>query len=150
MMTLIIARSKAPRISSLRKTEANSGGLDTIPRYSIMPINMPRMVTVNIPISIAPGIFLIERTAMTRKLITASRVSDCIMSPKLTRVASLATIIPPLFKPINPIKRPTPQPIAILRFIGILSSIHCRILVILMIMNNMPAMKTAPRAISHE
>ena len=78
------------------------------------------------------------------------KVSICKKLPKLTKVASLATIIPPLFSPINPIKRPTPEPIAILRFKGMLSNIHLLSGVTLIITNKIPAKKTAPRATSHE
>ncbi len=77
------------------------------------------------------------------------KVSICRKLPKLTNVASFATIIPPLFNPIKPIKRPTPEPIAILRFKGMLSNIHLLRGVTLIITNNIPAKNTAPSATSH-
>ena len=48
------------------------------------------------------------------------------------------------------INNPTPAPIAILRFIGMLLSIHCLRGVTLIITNKIPARKTAPKAISQE
>ena len=99
---------------------------------------------------IAPGIFLMESIEISKKPRPANKVLGFVKSPKLKKVAPLATIIPPFLSPINPINNPTPAPIAILRFKGILSSIHRLRGVILMMKNRMPAIKTAPKAISHE
>ena len=60
------------------------------------------------------------------------------------------TFNPDYRKPIKPIKSPTPEPIAILKFKGIPSNIHLRKGVILISVNKIPAQKTAPRATSHE
>ena len=78
----------------------------------------------------------------------ARRVSISLKLPKLKNVASFCIIMPPVFKPINPTNKPTPAPIAILRFIGMLFSIYCLRGVTLMITNKIPAKKTAPSATS--
>ena len=88
--------------------------------------------------------------AIRRNPIAASKVSIWRKLPKLKNVASLETIIPPLLRPIKPINSPTPEPIAILKFRGMLSSIHFLSGVILIITNKIPAKNTAPRATSHE
>ena len=80
----------------------------------------------------------------------ANSVSILVKSPKLRKVALLETINPPFFKPIKPINSPTPAPIAMRRFRGILSSIHLLNLVTLIIKNKTPAKKTAPSATSQE
>ena len=56
--------------------------------------------------------------------------------------------MPPVFKPIKPTNKPTPAPIAILRFIGMLFNIHCLNGVMLIITNKTPAKNTAPKATS--
>ena len=149
-MTLTIATSKAPKISSFKKIGARLGGYDTSPWNWILLSIRPRQVTDRTPINIAPVIFLDAKTAIKRKPAADKKVSICKKLPKLTNVASLAMIIPPLFRPIKPINKPTPEPIAILRFKGMLSSIHFRKGVTLIITNNIPAKKTAPKATSHE
>ena len=115
-----------------------------------MPIKIDATVTIITPMSIAPGTFLTARIAITRNPSIERMVSVLKKLPMLSSVASFGTMMPPFFKPISPMKRPTPEPIAILRFIGILSNIHCRTGVMLIIQNKIPAIKTAPRAISHE
>ena len=107
-------------------------------------------VTASMPIIIAPGTFLIDRIAINRKPNPANRVLELVKSPRLKNVAPLETIIPPFFRPMKPIKRPTPAPIAILRFKGMLSSIHLLRGVTLIMKKRIPAIKTAPRAVSHE
>ena len=116
----------------------------------MMPIKIDETVTIITPINIAPGTFLTASIAIKRKPSIESKVSVLSKSPMLIRVASFGTIMPPFFKPMSPIKRPTPDPMAILKFMGILSSIHCLIGVMLIIQNKIPAINTAPRAISHE
>ena len=106
-------------------------------------------MTLSTPIIIAPETCLFAKTEISKKPTAESKVSIFIKLPKLTKVASLATIIPPLFKPIKPIKRPTPEPIAILKFMGILSNIHLLNGVTLIITNKIPAKNTAPNATSH-
>ena len=95
-------------------------------------------------------IFLIVKIAISKKPNADSSVLILEKSPRLKKVVSLETIIPPFFKPIKPIKKPTPEAIAILKFSGILSIIHFLIGVTLIIKNKMPDKKTAPRAVSHE
>ena len=99
---------------------------------------------------IAPVIFLIARTDIKRNPIAAKSVSVLSKFPRLKKVASFETTIPPLLRPIKPIKSPTPQPIAILKLKGMLSNIHRLKLVMLMIKNKIPAIKTVPSATSHE
>ena len=99
---------------------------------------------------IAPGTFLTERPAMSINPNAAISVSGFVKSPMLTNVAPLATMIPPLFKPMKPINKPTPDPIAILKFRGILSNIHLRNGVTLIRKNKTPAIITAPKATCHE
>ena len=101
------------------------------------------------PIIIAPVTFLIANIKIRRKPIDASKVSIFLKLPILKKVASFCTIMPPVFNPIKPTNKPTPAPIAILRFMGILLSIHCLNGVMLMITNKIPAKKTAPSATSH-
>ena len=132
------------------KVGAILGGIDTSPRYSINPRKTDERVTTSTPTSIAPGTFLTDKEHIIKKPNAAKSVSGLVKSPKLRKVALLAAIIPPFFKPIKPMKRPTPAPIAILRLRGILSSIHRLKLVTLIIKNKTPAKKTAPRATSQE
>ena len=108
------------------------------------------IVIVNIPIIIEPGIFLNDKAEITRKPMQARSVSIFLKSPRANKVVSLLIIIPPLFKPINQINKPTPAPIAILRLKGMLEIIQLLNFVILIIKNRIPAKKTAPKAISHE
>ena len=100
--------------------------------------------------TMAPGILRIESTAITKKLNMAKIVSGFVRSPMLRRVASFEVIIPPLLRPIIPMNKPTPAPIAIRKLNGILSSIHCLSGVTLIIKNRIPARNTAPKATSHE
>ena len=51
-------------------------------------------------------IFLIVKIAINKKPNADSNVSILEKSPRLKKVASLETIIPPFFKPIKPIKKP--------------------------------------------
>ena len=143
-----MAISSAPKISNSRNTGVTSGGRANIPSNSTKFRIMLKRVTVRIPIIIAPGIFLIESIAISKNPKPANKVLEFAKSPKLRKVAPSEIIIPPFFRPINPIKRPTPAPIAILRFSGILSSIHLRKGVMLIMKKRTPAMKTAPRAVS--
>ena len=122
---LIMAKSNACPISSFNKTGINEGGEETIPLNLIRLRANAMEVTKKIPITIAPGIFLIESTAITKKPIIAKIVSGFVRSPMLRRVASFEVIIPPLFRPIIPINKPTPAPIAIRKLKGMLSNIHC-------------------------
>ena len=149
-MTLSIATSKAPMISNSMSTGVKSGGRAKTPsnftRFKKILIN----VIANIPIMIAPGIFLMESIEISKKPKPASKVLGFVKSPKLKKVAPLATIIPPFLSPIKPMNKPTPAPIAILRFKGMLSNIHRLKGVILIMKNKMPAIKTAPNATSHE
>ena len=150
MITLIIAKLSAPKISNFINTGINGGGRETSPLNSTIPIKIDAIVINMTPISIAPETFLTAKIAINRNPSIESIVSLLNRSPILKRVASFGTMMPPFFKPISPMKSPTPEPIAILRFIGILSNIHCLIGVMLIIQNKIPAMNTAPRAISHE
>ena len=149
-MTLIIATSNAPRISNFISTGVTSGGIENTPSNLTRFKKILISVTDNIPIMIAPGIFLIESIDISKNPKPANKVPGFVKSPRLKKVAPFATIIPPFLRPMNPINRPTPAPIAILRFKGILSNIHRLKGVMLMIKNRIPAMKTAPRATSHE
>ena len=148
MITLIIATSKAPRISNCIRTGMTSGGRANTPSNFTKFNETLIKVTINIPIIIAPGIFLIESIEMSKKPSPANKVLGFVKSPKLKKVAPLATIIPPFLSPMKPMNKPTPAPIAILRLIGILSSIHLLREVMLIIKNRIPAIKTAPRATS--
>ena len=148
-MILIIATSKAPAISNFINVGIKSGGAEINPLKSIKPSNNPEIVIVKTPIIIAPVTFLIANTKINRKPMAASKVSTFLKLPMLKKVASFCTIIPPVFRPIKPTNKPTPAPMAILRFMGILLSIHCLNGVTLMITNKIPAKKTAPRATSH-
>ena len=148
--TLSIARSKAPSISIFIKVGAILGGIETNPPNSISPRKIENAVTRITPIRIAPGVFLTEREQIIRKPNAASKVSGFVKSPRLRNVALFETINPPFFKPIKPINKPTPAPIAIRRLRGMLSSIHLLNLVTLIIKNKTPAKNTAPRATSHE
>ena len=120
-----------------------------------MPLNFIRstptaiIVIIKMPIMIAPGIFLIDKAAIIRNPNEASIVSIFEKSPRANNVASLLIIMPPLFNPIIPINKPTPAPIAILKFIGMLAIIQLLRFVTLMIKNKIPAIKTAPSATSH-
>ena len=122
----------------------------------ITPLNLIRsaataiMVIVSIPMIIAPGIFLIDKAAIIRNPKAASSVSIFEKSPRANNVASLVIIMPPLFNPIIPINKPTPAPIAILKFMGMLEIIQLLRFVTLIIKNKIPAIKTAPKAISQE
>ena len=148
-MTLIIARSNAPIMSNFINVGASDGGIETTPLKLTIPRNIPIIVIPRTPMIIAPGIFLTDKIVIDKKPKAARRVSILEKSPKLNKVASFEIIIPPLFKPIKPINKPTPEPIAILRFNGILSNIHLLKGVTLIITNKIPAKKTAPSAISH-
>ena len=150
IITLSIAISKAPKISIFISVGAILGGIDTKPPNSTNSRNIEHTVISITPIRIAPGIFLTDKEQIIRKPKAANNVSIFVKSPKLRKVASLETINPPFFNPIKPIKSPTPAPIAIRRFRGILSSIHLLNLVTLIMKNKTPAKKTAPRATSHE
>ena len=90
------------------------------------------------------------RTEINKKPSPAKTVSVLEKSPRLKKFESLATISPPLFSPIKPTNKPTPEPIATLRFMGMLSNIHLLSGVTLIITNKMPAKKTAPKATSQE
>ena len=126
------------------------GGIETNPRNSTSPSKIDITVTRITPIRMAPGVFLTEREQITRKPNAASKVSGFVKSPRLRNVALFATIKPPFFKPMKPINKPTPAPIAIRRLRGMLSSIHLLNLVTLIMKNKIPAKNTAPRATSHE
>ena len=80
----------------------------------------------------------------------ANNVSMFARFPSFKKVASLLIIRPPLFSPMKPINNPTPAPIAILRFNGMLSIIQPLNLLTLTKKNKTPAKKTDPRAISQE
>ena len=112
--------------------------------------NTPRRVTDRTPIIIAPETFLTAKISIRRNPKPDNNVSISSKFPRLKNVALFETMMPPLFKPIKPIKRPTPDPIAILRLRGILSNIHFLKGVILIITNKIPAKNTAPSATSHE
>ena len=143
-----MAISNAPRMSNCISTGITSGGRAKMPSISTNSSNTPTKVTANIPMIIAPGIFLIESIEIIKKPMPANNVLRFVKSPKLKKVAPLATIIPPFLRPMKPMNKPTPAPIAILKLSGILSSIHLLSEVMLIIKNNVPAIKTAPRATS--
>ena len=150
IIILNIVISRAPIISNFRKTGEISGGKANTPSNFTRPKKILIKVTASIPIIIAPGVFLIERIDINKNPRPASNVGGFVKSPKLKNVAPLASMIPPFLSPIKPMNKPTPAPIAILRFIGMLSSIHLRKGVMLMIKNRTPAIKTDPKATSHE
>ena len=147
MITLIMATSNAPTISNCIKVGAKLGGAAIRPLNSTSPMAIAILVTLRIPIIMAPGTRRIERIAILKKLKPASKVWGCVKSPRDRKVAPLATIIPPLLRPMNPINKPTPAPIAIRKLREILSNIHLRRRVTLMITKIIPAKKTAPSAI---
>ena len=60
----------------------------TKPSNLIKPSNNPEIVTVKIPIIIAPVIFLIDSIKIKRKPIAERKVSIFFKSPKLKKVAS--------------------------------------------------------------
>ena len=103
-ITLIMAISSAPKISNSRNTGVTSGGRANIPSNSTKFRIMLKRVTVRMPIIIAPGIFLIESMAMSKNPKPANKVLEFVKSPKLRKVAPSEIIIPPFFRPINPIK----------------------------------------------
>ena len=146
----IIATSRAPKISNFINTGKKSGGADKIPLNSIKLNAIARKVITKIPIIIDPEILRTDRIEINKNPSTAIIAVGCERSPRVTNVELLAIIIPPLFKPIKPIKSPTPEPMAILKFKGMPSNIHLRKGVILISVNKIPAQKTAPRATSHE
>ena len=141
-----MATSKAPIISSCIKVGAILGGAATRPSIFTSPISAATMVIPRIPIIMAPGTLRIERMAITTKPSAASRVSMFVKSPRVRYVAPLATIIPPLLRPIKPTNKPTPAPIAMRILRGILSIIQRRKRVTLIMTNSTPAIKTAPNA----
>ena len=118
----------------------------------LIPAKIAIKVIINIPIIIAPGIFLIDKAAIIRKPIAASSVSGFEKFPNNGYFASstLNKIIPPASNPIIPINKPTPAPIAILKFIGMLEIIQLLRFVTLITKNKIPAIKTAPSATSQE
>ena len=87
-------------------------------------------------------LFLKDKELIIKKQNDDNNVSGFVKSPRLRKVASFAIINPPFFNPIKPIKRPTPEPMAIRRFKGMLSNIHRLNGVTLIITNKTPAKKT--------
>ena len=140
---------KRQSISIFIKVGAILGGIETNPPNSISPRKIENTVTRITPIRIAPGVFLTEREQIIRKPNAASKVSGFVKSQSIRNVALFETINPPFFMPLKPINKPTPEPIAILMFNGILSNIHLLKGVTLIITNKIPAKKTAPSEISH-
>ena len=67
-------------------------------------------MTANTPIKIEPGTFLIDSAQINKKPSAAKIVSVCVKSPKLKNVTAFDDIMPPFFKPINPMNNPTPAP----------------------------------------
>ena len=85
----------APKISSFKSVGAILGGDEITPLNLIRSAAIAIMVIINIPMIIAPGIFLIEKAAIIRNPKAASSVSIFEKSPRANNVASLAIIMPP-------------------------------------------------------
>tara|TARA_B100001079_G_C16396337_1_gene509251 strand:- start:944 stop:1678 length:735 start_codon:yes stop_codon:yes gene_type:complete len=146
----IIAISNAPIISNFMNTGLKLGGYEIIPLKSTKSKINDKIVIIKILIIIDPLTFLNERIAISKNPNAANKVSEFEKSPRLKNVESLEIIIPPFLRPIKPIKKPTPDAIAILKFVGILSIIHFLNEVTLIIKNKTPEIKTAPKAVSQE
>ena len=102
-MTVSILIFSAPKMSSFIRVGDMLGGDETIPLNLIRSVDIAIRVISNIPIIIAPGIFLIDKAAIIRNPNAARSVSNFEKSPKANNVASLVIIIPPLFNPMIPI-----------------------------------------------
>ena len=100
-----------------------------------------------IPIIIAPGIWRIYREAMIKNPANANNDDFEPTSPKPTKVAWLATIIPEFCKAIIARNKPIPTEIAYLSERGILLIIHLRVLNTLNNTNKIPDQKIHPKAI---
>ena len=126
------------------------GGVSTMPVNEVMPIGIPNKAVARIPMSNAPGTFFITSTEVRMMPITPSKAVPWVMSPMLTKVAALSTMMPAFLSPMKAMKSPIPAPIA--RFIeaGIASTISVRTLVIVSNTKMMPSIRIAVRANCHE
>ena len=109
-------------------------------------ITSPSKVVARIPISIPPLTLSMTRPAVMAKPIRLSRAVPLVMSPRLTRVASLLTMMPAFCIPMNAMNRPIPAPIAFLSVPGMAPRSHPRRPVMDMIMKINPSMSTAVSA----
>ena len=75
IITLIIAISKAPKISSFISVGASDGGYATTPWNSIKFNRRAAKVTPSTPIIIAPGTFLTARTEINKNPRADKKVS---------------------------------------------------------------------------
>ena len=104
------------------------------------------MLTANIPIMIAPGIFLLSRIAITAKPRPANNTGQLEMSPSPTRVAGLSTTIPAFLKPIMARNNPMPAPTPSFILLGIELIIYFLAGVTDNTINTIPATNTAASA----
>ena len=153
--------SNIPAKSSLnRETSAKSlkdwPMLKFISPIWVTPMGMPMMVVTTMPITTAPLTFLATRKPMTARpmMHRIAFIMPSISPPPLqavkstreTKVDSLATTTPPLFRPRMVINRPIPGVIAALTESGIALTIASRMPTAEMTMNRMPEMNTITRA----
>ena len=104
-------------------------------------------MTAKIPIVTAPGILRYTKPMIMKKPKAAIIGENCCRSPKLTKVASLATIMPELFKAIKAKKAPIPATIPCFKLFGMALITHSRILNKLSSTKIQPDKNTAPKAV---
>ena len=89
--------------SNLRKMGSIPGGTLKTPSNLVTLIGIPISAVRTIPQSNAPLTLSTSITAVITIPIRPRSGAPDVMSPRLTRVAGLSTIMPALFKPINAI-----------------------------------------------
>ena len=121
-----------------------------MPVNEVMPIGMPNKAVARIPMSNAPGTFFITSTEVMMMPIMPSKAVPWVMSPMLTKVAALSTMMPAFFSPMKAMKSPIPAPMARFSVAGMASTMSVRIFVAVMRMKRMPSMRMAVSANCHE
>lgn len=113
-----------------------------------IPVAYPTIVVANMPNKMPPGTFIAKSTTVKMIPATARRTMGLVKSLRVTKVASLSTIMPALFKPIKAMKRPIPLGIAFFKFDGMDFNIASLTLKKEKIINKIPSKNTAVKATS--
>jgi hypothetical protein len=139
----IVGRGEAGRSNNV------AGIVVTVPP---LPFGMmrPARVTARMERMMAPGTRRATSTAASRMPPKQSSTPGEPKSPCVTKVAGLATTMPPFFRPMKAMKRPMPQVMANFSWWGMAAMIFSRTPVTERPRKMTPLTNTRPRADCHE